>query len=905
MHSLTICNQTPLTKEGFLSLRIETERNLPTSMPLSYTWTDSYGRVVAQGKETVQPEGHTVWFSLSLDRAVALENHLTVRLLSGARPIFEESVSFVVTPEPLTLEDYNVIMYYPYEREKQHFLRDIGVTAGQSQNVIGQMSREKGGAWWHNGFRFYCDQMATEYYAHYHSPRYHPKGKLHEEARELYAKDRTRREAFYRNPCFHDPDALQAILAKIEGIVKSQSEFKPLFYSTDECGVAELVGPMDFCFDPRTLHAMRAWLMKKYGSLEGINREWGTDFASLEEVAPFTSDEALDRLRAGDYNLSPWLDHRLFMNLTFASVVRAATDAVHRADPEAKNGIVGCQTPSAFGGYDYWNLSTAIDIIEPYNIGNNRKMWQSFAPKKPAFTTFFACNDFELWRLWYQALMGDRGIIIYDEKNCYLDAQGKPTPDYGVRAAPVFKELTGGIIRQLSALDLQEAQVALHYSHPSITAWWPFELLRLDADWVKRTPWADWDDFKNPRVRGSVAKLLEDNQTPYRFTAYAELENGSFEKAGQKLLVLSLSLAMSEGELAAVKRFVRGGGTVVADCSTALMNGNGKLRSVAGLDEVFGVVRSGLEFAAMKERPAETLQPCNGDRAVGEYSWAKGLSTLQLSGVKLPEETVEVAEDAVALFRDGQGVPGVIVHNYGLGKAIYLNMDLSQYFLKRTVTGGGASELALWKAVLDAAGVQPKVKTRHLSGGETKVEVNRYLKEEIELVTLLRNYELRQHELGETEYRKQADLQQECKIQVDLGRKAFVYDSRHGKFLGETDTLTLDIPKWEPIILALLPNPVGGMKVTGPAKAEPGSLVTVHTELENAGGRAPHVFRFRVRCADDPTLDLRMHDANIETVGGKTVFTFPLAVSDPKGSYEIIVQDVVTGVTGKHTVTVE
>lgn len=64
---------------------------------------------------------------------------------------------------------------------------------------------------------------------------------------------------------------------------------------------------------------MRKWLIEQYGSLQGINREWGTKFGALEEVAPLSTDEMMKR---GDDNLSPWADHRTFMNITFAAAVR-------------------------------------------------------------------------------------------------------------------------------------------------------------------------------------------------------------------------------------------------------------------------------------------------------------------------------------------------------------------------------------------------------------------------------------------------------------------------------------------------------------------------------------------------------------------------------------------------------
>ena len=166
------------------------------------------------------------------------------------------------------------------------------------------------------------------------------------------------------------PDALQALLS-LDGRNWSSESDRSL----------------GFLFRSIDTAAMRQWLVEQYGSLESINQQWGTRFASLEDVAPLTTDEMMQR---GDDNWSAWADHRTFMNLTFAEAARKASDTV-KSGSQCDRRPGGWQAPSAFGGYDYWLLSKAIDVIEPYNIGVNREIWRSFAPHKPR------C-DHRLWR---------------------------------------------------------------------------------------------------------------------------------------------------------------------------------------------------------------------------------------------------------------------------------------------------------------------------------------------------------------------------------------------------------------------------------------------------------------------------------------------------------------------------
>ena len=194
-------------------------------------------------------------------------NYLEAELTLGKNTVKAPRAEFIVSPnEPW--DDYQVIMYYPYKPEQQAALRDLGVTAGQIQNVA---SRKPDGAaiWWRNNYRFYCDQMAFEFFAPYHSPVIPGKERLMREAKALYKGDRSRKDAFIRQPCLHDPEAEAKAIEKIRQIVSAQMRFKPFFHSTDETGVANLIEAWDFCFHPLTLKAMRQWLVEQHGSLGG------------------------------------------------------------------------------------------------------------------------------------------------------------------------------------------------------------------------------------------------------------------------------------------------------------------------------------------------------------------------------------------------------------------------------------------------------------------------------------------------------------------------------------------------------------------------------------------------------------------------------------------------------------
>ncbi len=471
-----------VTKNDSLSAVLKLPAAMKGQGQLTLTWTDSYGRTVKVVSRTVEVAGDKVPVSLPLGRAVALQNFLAAKLVVGDKTVKADKTEFFVTPANPKWDDYEVVMYTAYKTPaQQRALWDIGVTAGKISSN-GTQSPDGGERWYKYGFPFYCDQIATAFYARYHSPGYTPKQKLLLDAKAAYVKDRSSKEPFYRHPCLDDPKALAKATTRMARAAKSQMRLRPLFYGhTDEGGVADLVSAWDFCFCPTTLKAMRGWLKTQYPSLAALNEEWGTKFASWDEVTPLSTDEMM--ARGGD-NLSPWADHRFYMNQSFANALEAGTKAAEAVDPNARCGMLGCQMPSAFGGYNYWLLSRVFTAIEPYNIGDCREIWRSFAPHKPAATTGFGVKPQEVWRLWYQMLHGDVGVILYDEKWSYLDADAKPTA-MAKKIAPTYKELTGGVTKQLRQMREVDDPIAIHYSQPSITAYWMFEALPEGKNWVR------------------------------------------------------------------------------------------------------------------------------------------------------------------------------------------------------------------------------------------------------------------------------------------------------------------------------------------------------------------------------------------------------------------------------------
>lgn len=879
-----------VTKNDSLSAVLPLPAPMRGQGQLTLTWTDSYGRTVEVLNKAVNVAGDKVSVSLPLDRAVALQNFLEAKLVLGDQTVTADKTEFIVTPENPKWDDYAVIMYNGYKTpEQQKALWDIGFTAGKISSGA-TLNPDGGKEWYQYGFPFYCDQIATSFYAAYHTPAQNPKHKLLLDAKAAYEKDRSSKEPFYRHPCFDDPKALNAAVRRIAKAVKAQMRFRPFFYGhTDEGGVADLVTAWDFCFCPETLKSMREWLKGQYGSLEALNKEWDTSFATWDEVTPLTTDEMM--ARKGD-NLSPWADHRFYMNQSFAKALEAGTKAAEKVDPNARCGMLGCQMPSAFGGYDYWLLSNVFTAIEPYNIGNCREVWRSFAPQKPAATTGFGVEPMEVWRLWYQALHGDVGVIIYDEKNSYLDADAKPT-EVALKIAPTYKELTAGITKQLRQMQPVDDGIAIHYSQPSITAYWMFEARPEGKNWLERGSAAERLRSDFLRLRESFAKLIEDNLRTYTFVAYAQLEDGQFDKMGKKVLLLPQSIAMSQAECDAVRRFVQRGGTVIADCRTALMDQHCKMLDKGQLDDLFSIERTSLESKA----GASDLQ-----RTKAKH-WIKNAPAV-LEGVRTAEPGIRVIGGAVAMYADAQGVPAVIVSKHGKGTAIYLNALVTDYHRWRLVPPQGESLRQLVNAILNKAHVSPQFAVTTADGQMPRgVEVFPYKSGKLTLLALHRNYQLRVNELGPPEYQKQSALEAPMQLTVKLDGKRAVYDERTGKFLGKGKSVKVDLPMYEPVILAILPQEMKALTISVDRQANRGDLVPVSIRL--SGMRMGQMHAFHVKMLSPGGKEVRPVTQNVLAPDGQAVWKVPFAVSDAPGDYTLVVRDAATGITAQQKLAIK
>lgn len=530
--------------------------------------------------------GSEIGFDLDLRRAVAMRNNLAVHFSfvgvdkKGVADRREEdaTLSFIARPRDRAWWDYQVIMWQEHSAEQYAILKSLGISAGMYRGQ-GQAPPEY---LLRNDLRWYVENIATDFYSEYH--RFFPdrprNWKLRE-AKRLYQKDPSSKEAFTRQPSLSDPDWLAKIRDRLVQAVRRNSPYRPLFYNLgDEPGIADLSAFWDFDFSDSSLTQMRAWLKEQYGTLAALNQQWGTGFKSWESVTPETTNEAMKRT---DQNFSSWSDFKEWMDIAFARALKVGTDAIHSADPDAYSAIEGAQMPG-WGGYDYSRLTAALDAIEPYNVGGNVDIIRSLNPKMVILTTAATQGPWEKHRVWSELLHGSRGLILWDPKSEYVGRDGTVGPR-GRDTRSYYTEIRSGVGALLINSERQTDPIAIHYSQASLRTEWMLEQRPKGDAWVKRSASSE-EDSSFRWLRESYCRLIEDLGRQYTFLDSEQIERGELLRRGYRVLILPRSTALSEAEAGAMREFVAKGGVLIADGRPGLYDRHGRLLSKAHLSDL-------------------------------------------------------------------------------------------------------------------------------------------------------------------------------------------------------------------------------------------------------------------------------------------------------------------------------
>jgi hypothetical protein len=589
----------------------------PAKGILTLDWTDVLGREVKQWTMSVRLAGDgSVLVPVDLNWAVATQNTLRGRLKLNGKDS-EASADFVVPPPEDGWADWQTIMWANLPPAQLAALPLLGITANKvlgtrEKELTAEDAAKAMAPLLAAGLAPYIENIATDFYAPYH--RYLP-GKpvtwLFDEARRRYRENPADPAVRLREPSLSDPAWQARIDARLAQHARIYGRYRPLFYNLgDETGIADLAANWDFDFSPQSLAGMRVWLRTRYPSLPALNRQWGTAFADWNAVVPPTTEATVART---DGNYSAWSDFKGWMDEAFARALRQGARALRAADPQARAGIEGTQAPG-WGGYDFTRLARALDVLEMYDMHNNVEIALALNPALITLTTSFGSGPNEVHRIWHEALLGQRGVAIWDEVNAIVAPDGTPGPR-GEQLRGVFSELRGGIAAQLIASRPARDPVAILYSPESFRLDWLLDVKADTKPWtVRDSERESFDTVLRAAMRRSASLLQHAGLQPDWLSPQL-LADGALEARGIRLLVLPHVLALSDREAAAIGRFVQRGGVVLADVTPGEYDGHGRQREQPALAGLGGKIRL-VEALRRDDAPVEPFDAALRDAGV-------------------------------------------------------------------------------------------------------------------------------------------------------------------------------------------------------------------------------------------------------------------------------------------------
>ena len=796
--------------------------------------TDSHGRVLFSESADAGAGEAAVAFSLNHPRSVRMK--VNAALVQGERLIDRAEAGFTITPEKGPWDQYQfVISSLRASRAYQHdsiykLYSEMGFTCVRG-HLDPAMNAE------HNfNYLASCPGFG------------HMKGKAHGDwGRYLQTGDL---KNLHRVPPAYDAKKWESVERSLEAAGRSGAQFVPLIYGlSDENNLGG--GECDYDYSPSTLEWFRKWLAEQYGALDALNRQWETTFKTWEEVMPMPLPVARKR----GQNLSPWADHREFMDHVFVEFHARMKAAVRRGDPNAIVGVSGTQKPNAYNGYDWWQLMKVFDALLAYTRGNQPEIQRSFKRVPSVGWGGYGSRGPKVSSQLWQYLLYNKQIALWRD-NLIFEPDWRVSQS-GKDYAEAVKPLMRGIGKLIMQSEWVPSPVGIHYSQASI---------RASAGGKRESAFE--------RARASWVALFKDLGLQPVFVSYEQLERGDLKPDKYRVFVLPESEALSEKEVAGLRKYVEGGGTLIADTRIGLRDKHCRLLPKGQLDELLGIKRT----EAAGGRPPRAIELTDADW----IQWPNQRLILSLA-----DGAASVSPTTGEALASSRGVPAFICRSLGQGRTVYLNFHLTSY---AAPLEEGRKFRDNFRALLRAAGVHDPCEVMDEARKPFYgCEVTVFRNGTEELVCLLADY---------GHFQKSGWDQRA--VALDLGEKAPLYEVVTGQWCGVTAQPECELPSNMMRIYARLPGEVTEVALGGPEKAAFGELMKFPILVKARPAlHDRQLVRIEAFSPDGKPCHPYSTIVWIPAAGG--THEIPLALNDAAGQWRIRVTHVVSGVSAKRS----
>lgn len=663
------------------------------------------------------------------------------------------------------------------------------------------------------------------------------------------------------------------------------------------CGEEIGMGTDELCFLPAPQYLFSKWSLKKYGSLEKLNKVWGTSYKDPDDIRGILHAD----LRKRDPDRpAQWLDFRMFMEELYNSLMETEFfSPFKKAEPEVAAGYnAGPYTDVPTQALNAARLGKTINFSIEYQPGflgraidlsgfdmlSGRNIPYLYVVG--GYPNHYQKTDANYdYRNWYAVLHGARGFAWYSsqDNSRYAKFSGRYMPrGEAICIARTSHDLRHGFGKFLMNSKPQ-IRAGIYYSR--LSRYMISHLnLRYDADPQAKAALeaANAEAMrKDPGILGFVPQekncglkslsraipymkiLMEQSGERWKLVFEDQLLNGELDNR-YDILCLPATIILSAQEIKALRRFVEKGGVLIADVMTGWYDEYGNPNPLRKeIDELFGISRTYTlpDFTCQKVKIGKDLQ----------ISVYRGETVIPQSGNTGTENLM-------------------IVKKHGKGSTLYTG----GFFTERIFNGLNTpiipevirSKIASLVSTRDVKLITAENKA---IPGITGVEISDYTSGQVRMLIFQRRF----------------GCTAEKVTQLKFKQKYHIYESRAKKYIGFLDTIPFRMPDaGRTIVYSLLPYKVESIGLQ-PSRTtyRPGEKGKITVSLRGSGKNigAGHVIALRV-FRPDGTEEYRM-EKNLLLKGNSGILYLPFLPDDPAGTWKIVAADVISGI--QKTLTVE
>lgn len=429
------------------------------------------------------------------------------------------------------------------------------------------------------------------------------------------------------------------------------------------------------CYCEHCRKAFAEWLEDKYGSIENLNKKWGTIFWSLgfdsfdDIILP--AYNSCENTWGSNWSHNPALDleYRRFASRAWVKYQKMQADIIKKyANIPVTHNLMG-----HFSDIDYYDLAKDLDFVSWDNYPDNQ--WGG--------------SEYEYVSMAHENMRGvkDRGFVVMEEQAgpAGWDIVGQ-TPRPGQLRAWTYQAIAHGAdgivyFRFRTALFGMEQYWYGVLDHDGVPRRRYYELQALGAELQKLEKYIvnaenmyealivkSYDNVWAHSIKRHAGKYnYEDHLYKFykancRFNINTAVSRGGYEK--YKVVYMPAYNIADEGEIEEIQNYVSDGGTLVLTFRSGTRDNINNVRPLAVPGLFAGL--AGIE-AVEFDAPRKPVRVSLSDGISGEANiWCDIIEP----------ETAEVIGRYDSEYYKGRAA--VTVNNFGKGKVYYIGCDLDE-----------------------------------------------------------------------------------------------------------------------------------------------------------------------------------------------------------------------------------